>query len=309
MALSRLIDLTANVRTSCQSGLRRKTPLMIKKSLDKYLSWAAEDGGYSHLKYIPNITVEIVDKTGEGLEEHQLTAFVGMRMRQLAQSHRELLAIKAEQEENSADMDIDREVETQIKSEAEVSTKQQPSGNRSRSWRTFGSRMMSRLFKLLRRPVIKPESHGETSVIDSGDDEPTTKQGNKARDRVYVKLEDEEEEKQTIIKKELFDDSDDDITMADIPMAPTTSYLRPPPVVFGFFIVSTSVILLTADSSKEDADMKLNYHVDLDFQNRSLGVWNALTVAIATCLARDDMMKRMGDFEEEIYVEESDPDA
>ncbi|EHK24891.1 uncharacterized protein TRIVIDRAFT_54591 [Trichoderma virens Gv29-8] len=271
MALSRLIDLTANVRTSCQSGLRRKTPLMIKKSLDKYLSWAAEDGGYSHLKYIPNITVEIVDKTGEGLEEHQLTAFVGMRMRQLAQSHRELLAIKAEQEENSADMDIDRE--------------------------------------LLRRPVIKPESHGETSVIDSGDDEPTTKQGNKARDRVYVKLEDEEEEKQTIIKKELFDDSDDDITMADIPMAPTTSYLRPPPVVFGFFIVSTSVILLTADSSKEDADMKLNYHVDLDFQNRSLGVWNALTVAIATCLARDDMMKRMGDFEEEIYVEESDPDA
>ncbi|KAL6827344.1 hypothetical protein J3E69DRAFT_380469 [Trichoderma sp. SZMC 28015] len=310
-ALTRLIDLTANVRTYCQSGLRRRVPQMIKESLDKYLSWAAEDGGYRHLKYTPNTIVEVVDRNGEG---STLAAFIETRMRELAQAHRELLAIKPEQGIYSTDMDVDREVETQIKIEAEASIEQQPGGSRSRSWRTFGARVMNRLFSLLRRPVIKPESHGETSVINSGDDEPN----NRAKSRVYVKRENEEEENEIAIKRELFDDSDDDITMADIPMAstttlhsppPPTSYIRPPPVVFGFFIVATSVILLTADASKEDADMIINFHVDMDFQNRSLGVWNALTVAIATCLARDDMMKRMGDFEEEGVVEESDPDA
>ncbi|KAL6809467.1 hypothetical protein GGI42DRAFT_340584 [Trichoderma sp. SZMC 28013] len=312
-ALSRLIDLTATVRTTCQSGLRRKVPEKIKKALDTYLSWAAEDGGYSHLKYTPNVTVEIVDRNGEG---HMLAEFVETRMRELARRHRELLTIKTEQGIYSTDMDVDMEVETQIKTEAEASIEQQPGGSRSRSWKTFGARMMNKLFQLLRRPVIKPESHGETSVINSGDDEPTARRGNNhARGRVYVKR---EEETEIAIKRELFDDSDDDITMADIPMAstttlhssaPPTSYSRPPPVVFGFFIVATSVILLTADASKEDAEMNINYHVDLNFQECRLGVWNALTVAIATCLARDDMMKRMGDFEEEGYVEESDPDA
>ncbi|KAH0524887.1 hypothetical protein TsFJ059_007335 [Trichoderma semiorbis] len=307
-ALTRLIDLTANVRTNCQSGLRRKVPQMIKIALNRYLSWAAEDGGYNHLKYTPNTIVEVVDRNGEG---STLAAFIETRMRELAQAHRELLAIKIKQEGYSTDMDVDKEVETQIKTEAEASVERQPGGNRSRSWRTFGSRIMSRLYQLLRRPVIKPESHGETSVINSGDDEPN----NQAKRRIYVKR---EEENEITIKREMFNDSDDDITMADIPMAstttlhsptPPTSYIRPPPVVFGFFIVATSVILLTADASKEDADMVINFHVDMDFQNRSLGVWNALTVAIATCLARDDMMKRMGDFEEEGLVEESDPDA
>ncbi|KAL7932745.1 hypothetical protein V8C35DRAFT_322933 [Trichoderma chlorosporum] len=309
MALTRLIDLTTNVRTTCQSGLRRKTPQMIKNSLDKYLSWAAEDGGYKHLKYTPNITVEVVDITGERID----VGFIETRMRELAQSHREELCIKTEQEDVSADMDIDKEAEMQIKSETEASAKPHPGSNRSRSWRAFGSQMMSRLLKLLRRPVIKPESHGETSVIDSGDDEPTTGRGKQARDREYVKREEEEEESYVRIKKEQFGDSDDDMTMADIPMAPTTlattAYLRPPPVVFGFFVVATSAFLLTADSSKEDADMTVNFHVQLDFQDRTLGVWNALTVAIAACLARDDMVKRMGDFEEEHLVEESDPDA
>ncbi|OPB42028.1 hypothetical protein A0O28_0031450 [Trichoderma guizhouense] len=312
-ALTRLIDLTASVRTYCQSGLRQTVPQRIKKALTDYLSWAAEDGGYRHLKYTPNTIIEVVDRNGEG---STLAAFIETRMRELARAHRELLAIKPEQGIYSTDMDVDKEVETQIKTEAEASIEQQPGGSRNRSWRTFGSRIMSRLYQLLRRPLIKPESHGESSIINSGDDEPKTRQGNDhARSRVYMKR---EEENEITIKRELFDNSDDDITMADIPMAstttlhspaPPTTYIRPPPVVFGFFIVATSVILLTADASKEDADMVINFHVDMDFQNRSLGVWNALTVAIATCLARDDMMKRMGDFEEEGFVEESDPDA
>lgn len=286
---------------------------MIKKSLDKYLSWAAEDGGYIHLKYTPNITVEVVDKAGE----RDLKTFVETRMGELARSHRELLAIQPEQQDSNstADMDVDREVEMQIKSEVEASNGQPLGRNRSRSWKTLGSLMMSKLFRLMRRSVIKPESHGETSIIDSDNDE-SVQLGNLARDRVRVKRE-EEEEMQIVVKKELLDDSDDDITMADIPMASAAlsssvspaSYLRPPPVIFGFFIVATSVFLLTADSSKDDSAMNVSPYVELDFQDRGQSVWNALTVAIAACLARDDMMKRVGDFEEERVVEESDPDA
>ncbi|KAL7787489.1 hypothetical protein V8C37DRAFT_404832 [Trichoderma ceciliae] len=325
-ALTRLIDLTANVRTACQSGLRRKTPLMIKKCLDKYISWAAEDGGYRHLKYTPNITVEIIDKAAE---EFDMTSVVEERMRDLARSHRELLAIKAERQDSTAESDTDREVEMQIKSELEASSGQQRRGRRSRSWRTLGSRMMSKLFRLIRsRPVIKPEFHGETSVIDSEDDEPTAaEQSDQARGRVYAKREEEEEEQGEVgIKDEDFDDSDDDITMADIPLASTTlssspsqspspspsspsPYRHPPPVVYGFFIVTTTVLLLTADSAKDESSMNLSFHLDMDFQDRGQSVWNALTVAIVACLARDDMMTRMEDFEEEKAEEESDPDA
>jgi hypothetical protein len=38
-------------------------------------------------------------------------------------------------------------------------------------------------------------------------------------------------------------------------------------------------------------------------------VWNALTVAVVVCLARDDMVSRLDDFEEAIVIEDSDPDA
>ncbi|PTB62911.1 hypothetical protein BBK36DRAFT_1097870, partial [Trichoderma citrinoviride] len=267
-ALTRLIDLTADIRTTCQSGLRDKAPQMIKKSLDKFLNWAAEDGGYRHLEYLPNIIVEIVDKHSNGMPR---TAFVEMRMRDLARKHRKMLAIKPDKEDG-------------------------------------------------RRPVIKPEYHGETSVIESDADEPmTTEQGTPARDPVHVKQEDDEDaEIRVAIKRELHSESEDDIAMADIPLAsaPTTNsassptlYRRQPPVIFGFFIIGTTVILLTADSSKDEATMNLTPQVELDFVDRSLGIWNALTVAIVACLARDDMMQRTEDFEEARVVEESDPDA
>jgi hypothetical protein len=296
---------------------------MIKKSLDKFIDWAAEDGGYSHLQYTPNISVEIIDSVAE---ESDLTGVLEARMRALARSHRELLAMKPEEQDVTSDMDIDKEVEMQIKSEVEAvnEQRQQLSEERSRSWRTFGSRIMGKLLRMIRsRPVIKLESHGETSVIDSEDDDRTTiEQDHQAMDRVYVKTEEEEEEKYSI-KEEYVDDSDDDILMEDIPLAPTavslpslpplppspSRYLRPPPVIYGLFIVTSTVLLFTADSSKDEPSMNLSFHLDLDFQDRGQSVWNALTVAIVACLARDDMMTRMEDFEEERVVEESDVDA
>ncbi|ETS06207.1 hypothetical protein M419DRAFT_69199 [Trichoderma reesei RUT C-30] len=265
VALARLIDLTADILTTCQSGLRSKAPQMIKKSLEKFLNWAAEDGGYRHLEYLPNIIVEIVDRQREDMP--QTAAFVEMRMRDLARKHRQKLAIKPEKEEG------------------------------------------------------EPEYHGETSVIESDADEPMTPESNDpAGGPVNVKQEDDDEgeEIRVAIKRELHSESDDDIAMADIPLASSsaanssslpTLYRRQPPVIFGFFIVGAEVMLLTADSSKDEAAMNLSLQVTLNFEDRSLSIWNALTVAIVVCLARDDMMQRMDDFEEARVVEESDPDA
>ncbi|EGR52653.1 uncharacterized protein TRIREDRAFT_53499 [Trichoderma reesei QM6a] len=274
VALARLIDLTADILTTCQSGLRSKAPQMIKKSLEKFLNWAAEDGGYRHLEYLPNIIVEIVDRQREDMP--QTAAFVEMRMRDLARKHRQKLAIKPEKEEGEL---------------------------------------------IGRRSVIKPEYHGETSVIESDADEPMTPESNDpAGGPVNVKQEDDDEgeEIRVAIKRELHSESDDDIAMADIPLASSsaanssslpTLYRRQPPVIFGFFIVGAEVMLLTADSSKDEAAMNLSLQVTLNFEDRSLSIWNALTVAIVVCLARDDMMQRMDDFEEARVVEESDPDA
>ncbi|KAL6902676.1 hypothetical protein GGI43DRAFT_382853 [Trichoderma evansii] len=314
-ALMRLIDLTACVRTACQSGLRRKTPLMVKKALDKFIRWASEDGGYNHLQYTPNVIVEIIDGNAEGYDP---TGFIKARMTALAKSHRKLLAINQDVTEN---MDIDKEVEMQIKSEAEASDEKQRQlfKERGRSWGMLGSRIISKLLGLMRfRPIIKPESHGETKMIDSEDDEQTTVEKCKqTADRVNVKM---EEDEKPIIKMECYDGFEDDISMKDIPIAPTAlsssqllpsplTFRRSPPVIYGFFILSTTVLLFTADSTKYDLSMNPNYYLDMNFQDQGQSVWNALTVAIVACLARDDMMTRMEDFEEERIVDESDVDA
>ncbi|PTB42946.1 hypothetical protein M441DRAFT_135699 [Trichoderma asperellum CBS 433.97] len=268
-ALTRLIDLTACVRTACQSGLRRKTAQMIKKALDKFIRWAAEDGGYNHLQYTPNIIVEVMDRDAE---ESDLTGFIEARMKALARLHRKILAVNQDVAE---DMDIDKEVEMQIK-----------------------------------------KSHGETKVIDSDDDEQkTVEKGKQTVDLVSVKM---EEDEKPIVKTECFEE--DDISMKDIPHAQTVfspspllpsplPFRRPPPVIYGFFIVSSTVFLFTADSSKDEPSMNLSLLLDMNFQDQGQSVWNALTVAIVACLARDDMMTRMEDFEEERVVEESDVDA
>ncbi|UKZ59607.1 uncharacterized protein TrAtP1_000908 [Trichoderma atroviride] len=133
-ALTRLIDLTACVRTACQSGLRRKTPLMIKKALDKFIRWAAEDGGYNHLQYTLNVLVEILDKD---VEQADLTSIIEARMNALARLHRKNLVIDQNVTES---MDVDRQVEMQIKSETEASDAQQQQllKQRGRSWGEIG---------------------------------------------------------------------------------------------------------------------------------------------------------------------------
>ncbi|KAM0463982.1 hypothetical protein ACHAO4_000707 [Trichoderma viride] len=286
---------------------------MVKKALDKFIRWAAEDGGYNHLQYTSNVLVEILDMN---TEQADLTSIIEARMNALARLHRKALAI--DQQNVTESMDIDRQVEMQIKSEAEASDEQQRQllKQRGRSWGNFRSRIMSKLLGLIRfRPIIKPESHGETKVIDDEDEEQTAVGERKqTADRVSVKM---EEDETLNIKPESFED---DISMKDIPLSQTISsqspllpsplpFRRPPPVIYGFFIISTTVCLFTVDSSKDESSMNLSLHLDMNFHDQSQSVWNALTVAIVACLARDDMMTRTDDFEEERVVEESDVDA
>lgn len=88
----------------------------------------------------------------------------------------------------------------------------------------------------------------------------------------------------------------------------TIEYRRPPPVVYGFFILNSLVFCLSADPAKGE-DCPITFHVQIDFEDRHQSVWNALTVAIIVCLARDEMMTRLDEFEKVPTEVESDPDA
>jgi hypothetical protein len=86
-------------------------------------------------------------------------------------------------------------------------------------------------------------------------------------------------------------------------------FRRPPPVLFGLFIIHTMVLILTVDSAKPPGTAQVSYHVEVNFNSPYQGVWNALTVAIPVCMARDDMRRRVGDFPLLEADSESDPDA
>lgn len=88
----------------------------------------------------------------------------------------------------------------------------------------------------------------------------------------------------------------------------TPTYRRHPPVVYGLFILNSSVLLLTTDSSRGD-DAYVSFHTQVNFSDRHQSVWNALTVAIPVCRARDELMTRLSDFDEIPVISDSDPDA
>ena len=51
-------------------------------------------------------------------------------------------------------------------------------------------------------------------------------------------------------------------------------YTRRPPVIYGLFVVNTSVMVLTIDSAKEQ-DAAGSYQVEVGFSKRGQDVWNA----------------------------------
>ncbi|KAK2032378.1 hypothetical protein LX32DRAFT_196561 [Colletotrichum zoysiae] len=86
-------------------------------------------------------------------------------------------------------------------------------------------------------------------------------------------------------------------------------YTRRPPVLYGLFIVNTSVMVLTTDSAKEGDEAYVSYQVEVGFSKRYQAVWNAITIAIVVCLARDAMMDMKEGFGHSVIDGDSDPDA
>ncbi|EXF76280.1 hypothetical protein CFIO01_05362 [Colletotrichum fioriniae PJ7] len=86
-------------------------------------------------------------------------------------------------------------------------------------------------------------------------------------------------------------------------------YTRRPPVIYGLFIVNTSVMVLTIDSAKEGDKACVSYQVEVGLSKNYQAVWNAITIAIVVCLARDAMMEMKVDFNTSLNDGDSDPDA
>ncbi|KAM0344262.1 hypothetical protein ACHAPU_007788 [Fusarium lateritium] len=282
MALTRLMDLTAKARTNIQSGLRSRVSQLIRRELQKYLDWAAQDGDYQHLRIVRNITAEVVDTTKP---EDEITEYIQIRMRELARMQREFLR---------------EDVNPHF-------------------WDVFKP-------SIFRSPKIKIEPENESSLLGMWPSPAESRGGSHTRAEkissttkshdVVVKIEPglkgtsitaTQVHKTTAISKEPRSPSSP-YSPGDPQTPSECTYRRHPPVVYGLFILNTSVLVLTTDSSK-GTDAYVSFHVQVDFQDEHQGIWNALTVAIAVCLARDEIRTRVSDFEELPCLEESDPDA
>ncbi|KAF4994456.1 hypothetical protein FGRMN_5786 [Fusarium graminum] len=285
MALTRLMDLTAKSRTNIQSGLRSKVSQLIRRELEKYLNWAAQDGDYQHLRIVRNIIVEVVDTT---MPEEEITEYIQKRMRSLARMQREFLREDANPHFwDVLKPSIFRTPKIKIEPEDESSLLEiWPTPTRSRASSHTRTKKHSSTTK----------SHGVVVKI-----EPGLKETSISTTQVH---------KTTAISEEQsLPDSPSPPSSPGEPQTPSDyTYRRHPPVVYGLFILNTSVLILTTDSSK-GADAYVSFHVQVDFQDEHQGIWNALTVAIVVCLARDELRTRLSDFEELPCLEESDPDA
>lgn len=280
MALLRLIDLTASVRTTCQSGLRQKAPALIKKGINHFVTWAAEDGGYSTLNYIPNI---IVENTDAGETEADITGHIQQRMRAFAKVQREFLK-------------VDRDPEFWNVDEQRLSS---PS--------------LTDVELLLEKYMLDDEETEEEGSQPAEEDPATRSDDETATNAGHAPTE-ESDVAQSVLGPRVNEQSPLHESVEDSATPPPETldlwqFRRRPPVVYGIFILRTSVFILTVDSAKDGKNAYVSFHVDVHFMDRHQSVWNALTVALVVCLARDELMTRLDDFETADMPEESDPDA
>ncbi|KAF4496010.1 hypothetical protein FAGAP_7843 [Fusarium agapanthi] len=283
-ALLRLMDLTAKTRTTIQSGFRMKVPQLIKRELDKYLSWAAQDGDYLHLRIVPNILTEIVDTK---MLENEITEHIQNRMRALAKLQREFLR----EDRNPQFWDV-------IKPSVFASPKIKLEPNDGLT--SFGGWLTPAEGRLGSHPRVGnvipiTKTHEVAVKIEPGLKSPSISA------RVLPKT--------VMLSRESYHSQSTSPSLPDEPQTPPRhTYRRHPPLVYGLFIINTWALVLTVDSSK-GSDAHVSFQVQVDFKDEHQGIWNALTIAIAVCLARDELRTRASDFQELPCVEDSDPDA
>ncbi|KAI8689819.1 hypothetical protein LRP88_13882 [Fusarium phalaenopsidis] len=320
LALTRLIDLTAKARVSIQSGLRRKVPHLIKRELDKYISWAAQDADYAHLRIVPNIMTEVVDTT---MSEHDITEYIQGRMRSLAKLQREFLR----EDSNPRFWDV---LKPSIMASPMIKVEPDDCFPALARWSASTERRRnSRLCINELSPEtpcpdgkVKFEPELESPRLGGVDVDKLIQHHKKGRKKMADSRREKNKQKPAETKKSTKPPAQTKTPSREAsptrshsppsPVEPQTppkyTYRRHPPVVYGLFILNTSILLLTTDSSK-GSDAYVSFQVQIDFQEENQSVWNALTIAIAVCLARDELRTRAGDFEELPCLSESDPDA
>ncbi|RSL63142.1 hypothetical protein CEP53_004526 [Fusarium sp. AF-6] len=320
LALTRLIDLTAKARVSIQSGHRRKVPHLVKRELDKYLSWAAQDADYADLRIVPNIMTEVVDTT---MSEYDITEYIQGRMRSLAKLQREFLR----EDSNPRFWDV---LKPSIMASPMIKVEPDDCSPALGRWSASTEiRRNPRLYIKEPSPAtpcpdgkVKVESGLQSPRLGSVDVSKLIQHHKKGRKKIVDFRREKNKQKLVETKKSTRppaqattptrEPSPSRSQSPPSPVEPQTppkhTYRRHPPVVYGLFILNTSVLLLTTDSSK-GSDAYVSFQVQIDFQEENQSVWNALTIAIAVCLARDELRTRAGDFEELPCLAESDPDA
>ncbi|KAH7150115.1 hypothetical protein B0J13DRAFT_283972 [Dactylonectria estremocensis] len=310
MALLRLVDLTSTVRTSIQTGSRNKAPGIIKRELDKYLSWAAQDGDYAHLRIVPNIIAEVIDTT---VPEAEITSYIKERMRALARLQREFLRVDSDPEfwdVVKPSIMVSPMVKMEFEDSSPTPLQRWPKDAPRRSDSILDPDELSTESPTRSRTVKQDAGRKRRWLLPSpttiGDDELV--QG--SPDKAYGSATQGPPGKKIKIEECSGDESD---PASPPPLKrPTTppriTYRRDPPVVYGLFILNTTVLLLTVDSSQGDSAY-VSFHVQANFQDPHQSVWHALTMALAVCIARDELITRTVDFDELPVIEESDPDA
>ena len=339
----RLIDLTSTVRTTSQSRLRHRIAGIIKKGIDQFLGWAAEDGGYADLKVVPNILTEAID--AKTMRANHITDYMQYRMKAMVQLHREFWRVDRDPEfwqviqpwimnpDNSlhplllekarrvykklTTLEGGKSVPDELAADIDNTPPKTAAG--AKRIRVANS-PTAETDELAATPGDRESKKQKKQKMAAQDDRDRDR---KRKDRDLKKKDHEAQQDSHSSKTNLARFGVDDTPPSKNAKSPSADkspfrrspenesdikFRRTPPVVYGLFILNTSVFLLTADPAKGD-DAYVSFHVEMDFLDRHQSVWNALTVAIAACMARDELMLRTGFFDALPEVQESDPDA
>ncbi|KAK0391303.1 hypothetical protein NLU13_0804 [Sarocladium strictum] len=279
-----LIDLSSKVRTLLQSGLTHKAPGTIEKTLNAFLAWAAADGGYHKLEIIPNLIAEVVEADADHV------AVIKSRMDALAQLHRDFL--RADRNNHSW-----QSVKTEV---------------HDQGFLMAGSPSSSARLKTKSRMSLGQASPQQRAALAAGvspSSAPSKAPGQKRKRS-------QDDDTATPERPKKMRNTPDKTLHRSRRLSPRTpfrskqqnGFTRQPPVVWGLFIINTSVFLCSLDAAKAEHDAYVSWHAEIAFTQTRQCVWHALTIALVVCLARDEMMTRLEDFEHLPEEVEEDPD-
>jgi len=309
LAVNSLLESTPMKSQKEQKRLRYRGARLITDTIENLIDWAARDGGYEKRRMLPNVVVEMVDVDGK---EEDIVEAVTTHMRSLIKKHREYYRVDRKPNFwNHADLRFTQmtplgrtlkrkrsmclkrkrplsvtpelDFEDDLASEQPEYAVETPKYLRKR--RRCGSSRKSLADDVPKWDKAKPSIETDTP-------DPWLTPHN-----VSVKVEDLSEDSSPYMIPRYTRSPTSDVAMS-----------RRCPVVYGLYVLGLTVVVVTADAEK-GVNAPISFQVDCRFDDKHQNVWNALTIATVVCLARDELMSRIDDFEEVDTTYDSDPDA